>query len=86
MMALIAAGVAFGIFAALMLGALFVYRLRYPERTRAFVVCVDPIVQNGEKFWAAWIDEGPVFMSRDEDRAVAYALEWQVERMTEVRQ
>lgn len=83
---LLSAGVAFGIFAALMLGALVVYRLRYPERTRAFVVCVDPVIQNGEKFWAAWIDGGPVFMSRSEDRAVAYALEWQVERMTEVRQ
>lgn len=78
-------GAAIGIFVALILGALVVYRLRYPERTRAFVVCVDPVTQNGERFWAAWIDEGPVFMSRNEERAVAFALEWQAEKLTEAK-
>ena len=70
--------VAFVALVSVMFGGWVVYRLRYGTRSRAYVVLVDPIRRGGEDWWAAYLDDGTeVFTSRDQDRAIAYALEWQ---------
>lgn len=66
------------VFGFILLMGLVVWRMRYNSRDRAYMVNVDRMVMHGEQWWVAWLgDKGPEFASKDEDRAVAYALEWQ---------
>jgi hypothetical protein len=71
--------VAVGIPLSVLFGAWVVWRLRYQSKARVYVVCVDKMTKKGEVWWISWVDgsSGVVFASRSEDKAVAYALDWQ---------